>query len=132
MRRNVASLVDIPEGKERRPSRAMTLNQAVALLETIDSGAHRLAAYVVLSLLAGVRTEEARAITWDEVDLTAGTVAVYRSVRVKGDTETRRSRGVLKTAHQSSTGAPRASRPPGRRTARSGGEVAGTRSRVLP
>jgi hypothetical protein len=33
---------------------------------------------VVLSLLAGARTEEARAITWDEVDLTAGTVAVYR------------------------------------------------------
>ena len=96
VRRNVASLVDIPEGKEGRPSRAMTLNQAVALLETIESGAHRLAAYVVLSLLAGVRTEEARAITWDEVDLKAGTVAVYRSVRVKGDTKTRKSRRVLR------------------------------------
>ena len=96
VRRNVASLVDIPEGQEGRPSRAMTLGQAVALLETIESGTHRLAAYVVLSLLAGVRTEEARAITWDEVDLTAGTVAVYRSVRIKGDTKTRKSRRVLK------------------------------------
>ena len=51
---------------------------------------------MVLSLLAGVRTEEVRAITWDEVDLTAGTVAVYRSVRIKGDTKTRKSRRVLK------------------------------------
>ncbi len=74
----------------------MPLGQAVALLETVESGTHRLAAYVVLSLLAGVRTEEARAITWDEVDLKAGTVAVYRSVRVKGDTKTRKSRRVLK------------------------------------
>ena len=74
----------------------MTLGQAVALLETVESGTHRLAAYVVLSLLAGVRTEEARAITWDEVDLKACTVAVYRSMRVKGDTKTRKSRRVLK------------------------------------
>jgi len=96
VRRNVASLVDIPEGQEGRPSRAMMLGQAVALLETVELGTHRLAAYVVLSLLAGVRTEEARAITWDEVDLKAGTVAVYRSVRVKGDTKTRKSRRVLK------------------------------------
>jgi integrase len=128
VRRNVASLVDIPEGQEGRPSKAMTLGQAVALLETVESGTHRLAAYVVLSLLAGVRTEEARAITWDEVDLKAGTVAVYRSVRVKGDTKTRKSRRVLKLP----TRAVQASRPPGRRTARGGGDVAGTRSRLLP
>ena len=30
------------------------------------------------------------------MDLKAGTVAVYRSVRVKGDTKTRKSRRVLK------------------------------------
>ncbi len=83
-------------GQEGRPSKAMTLGQAVALLETVESGTHRLAAYVILSLLAGVRTEEARALTWVEVDLKAGTVAVYRSVRVKGDTKTRKSRRVLK------------------------------------
>ena len=47
----------------------MTLGQTVALLQTVESGTHRLAAYVVLSLLVGVRTEEARAITWDEVDV---------------------------------------------------------------
>jgi integrase len=95
VRRNVASLVDVPEGQEGRPSNAMTLNQAVMLLEAAEAGTHRLAAYVVLSLLSGVRTEEARALQWSEVDLDAGTVAVYRSVRVKGDTKTRKSRRVL-------------------------------------
>ena len=53
VRRNVASLVEVPEGQEGRPSRAMTLSQAVVLLETVESGTHRLAAYVVLSLLSG-------------------------------------------------------------------------------
>ena len=132
VRRNVASLVDVPEGQEGRPSKSMTLGQAVGLLETVESGSHRLAAYVVLSLLAGVRTEEARAITWDEVDLKAGTVAVYRSVRVKGDTKTRKSRRVLKLPTRAVQALRSASHPPGRRTARGGGDVAGTRSRVLP
>jgi integrase len=97
VRRNVASLVILPEGQEGRPSRAMTLDQAVSLLGQAGPGSqHRLAAYVVVSLLAGIRTEEARALTWAEVDLDAGTVAVYRSVRAKGDTKTRKSRRVLK------------------------------------
>jgi len=75
----------------------MTRDQAIRLLDEVGQGSqHRLAAYVVLSLLTGVRTEEARALTWADVDLNAGTVAVYRSVRAKGDTKTRRSRRVLK------------------------------------
>ncbi|MEU0482823.1 tyrosine-type recombinase/integrase [Streptosporangium sp. NPDC006013] len=54
--------------------------------------------YLVLrgKLMAGIHTEEARALTWPEVDLKARTVAVYRSVRAKGDTKTKRSRRVLK------------------------------------
>jgi integrase len=97
VRRNVASLIILPEGKEGRPSKAMTLDQAVKLLDEAGPGSnHRLAAYVVVSLLAGVRTEEARALTWADIDLDAGTVAVYRSVRAKGDTKTRKSRRVLK------------------------------------
>jgi len=96
VRRNVASLIILPEGKEGRPSKAMTLDQAVTLLDEVGPGStHRLAAYVVLSLLSGVRTEEARALTWANVDLNAGTVAVHRSVRAKGDTKTRKSRRVL-------------------------------------
>jgi integrase len=86
VRRNVASLIILPEGKEGRPSQAMTLDQAVKLLDQVGPGSHhRLAAYVVVSLLAGIRTEEARALTWTDIDLDAGTVAVYRSVRAKGD-----------------------------------------------
>jgi integrase len=96
VRRNVASLVSVPEGRAGRPSKAMTLAEAVQLLATLDSASSsRLSAYVVLSLLTGVRTEEARALRWSEVDLEAGTVAVYRSVRAKGETKTRRSRRVL-------------------------------------
>ncbi|MER6828956.1 tyrosine-type recombinase/integrase [Streptosporangium sp. NPDC000563] len=97
VRRNVASLVIVPEGQEGHPSKAMTLEQAVKLLEALRTTTEfRLSAYVVLSLLAGIRTEEARALTWPEVDLKARTVAVYRSVRAKGDTKTKRSRRVLK------------------------------------
>ena len=97
VRRNVASLIDVPDGQEGRPSKSMTRDQAIRLLDEVGQGStHRLAAYVVLSLVTGVRTEEARALTWADVDLQQGTVAVYRSVRAKGDTKTRRSRRVLK------------------------------------
>jgi integrase len=106
----------------------MTLSQAVTLLETVESGAHWRAAYVVLSLLPGVRTEETRAITWDEVDLTAGMVAVYRSVRGQGRHQDPQEPARPEAAHQGGAGAPRLSHPPGRGTARSGGDVAGTRS----
>ncbi|MCA5894380.1 site-specific integrase [Isoptericola sp. NEAU-Y5] len=54
-------------------------------------------AYIVVSMLVGVRTEEMRALTWDRVDLDAepATVAVWRSVRKSGDTKTKKSRRTL-------------------------------------
>src|SRR5260370_12307616 len=61
-------------------------------------------AYIVLSLLAGIRTEEARALRWSHVDLDGDPaarppvpphVAVWRSVRVHGETKTERSRRTL-------------------------------------
>ena len=58
-----------------------------------DSPLH---AYVVLSLVAGLRTEELRSLLWSDVDLDARTVAVYRSVRASGDTKTPKSKRVLK------------------------------------
>ena len=92
--RNVASLVTAPEGKGGRPSRSLTLDQTVAVLQAAeDSPLH---AYVVLSLLAGLRTEELRSLIWADVDVNAGTLAVYRSVRASGDTKTPKSRRVLK------------------------------------
>ena len=92
--RNVASLVAAPEGKGGRPSRSLTLDQAAAVLEAANGSP--LHAYVVLSLLAGLRTEELRSLLWTDVDLDAGTLAVYRSVRASGDTKTPKSRRVLK------------------------------------
>ncbi len=78
----------------------------------------RLHAYVVLSLLAGIRTEEARALRWDHVvswvDDSAGwqpvttagfdparagddryAIYVWRSERHGGDTKTEKSRRTL-------------------------------------
>ena len=61
-------------------------------------------AYIVLSLLAGIRTEEARALRWAHVDLDGDPaasppvpphVAVWRSVRAHGETKTERSRRTL-------------------------------------
>ncbi len=43
-----------------------------------------------------MRTEELRSLLWTDLDLEAGTVAVYRSVRASGDTKTPKSRRVLK------------------------------------
>jgi hypothetical protein len=58
-------------------------------------------ACIVVSLMAGVRPEEARAIGWEEdVDLDGNppSVAVLRADRAGGDTKTPRSRRALKLA----------------------------------
>ena len=61
-------------------------------------------AYIVLSLLCGLRTEEARALRWAHVDLDGDPaarppvpphIAVWRSVRTHGETKTERSRRTL-------------------------------------
>jgi len=117
--RNVATLVDTPKGREGRPSRSLTLDQAAAViaaartlrvmelrpgLKDVRRPAELMYAYIVLSLLAGLRTEEARALRWDHVDLDGDPdtspavpphVAVWRSVRVHGETKTERSRRTL-------------------------------------
>jgi integrase len=68
-----------------------------------------LGAYVVLCLLTGGRTEEARALTWDHVDLDGNAaadppippyVAVWRSVRAHGDTKPSRSRRTLQLSER--------------------------------
>jgi integrase len=93
VRRNVSALVDTPRGLEGRPSQSLTLEQAAALLEAAEES--RLHAFIVLCLLTGVRSEEARALTWEHVALDAGTISVWRSVRAHGDTKSNRSRGRL-------------------------------------
>jgi integrase len=92
--RNVASLISAPEGTGGRPSRSLTMDQAIVVLNAAESSS--LHAYVVLSLLAGLRTEELRSLLWTDVDLDAGILMIYRSVRASGDTKTPKSRRVLK------------------------------------
>jgi integrase len=101
--RNVAVIVNsTPRGSGGRSSKALSVAQAEAVL-TAARGT-RLEAYLALSLMTGIRTEEARALTWEHVDLDGDPaadppvpphVAVWRSVRSHGDTKTERSKRTL-------------------------------------
>ena len=114
--RNVATLVKPPRGRSGRPSKSFTLDQAKALLAAAERT--RWHAYVALSLLVGIRTEEARALRWDHVVAwvddatgwlpvtTAGfdaagsgddryAIYVWRSERYGGDAKTEKSRRTL-------------------------------------
>lgn len=102
VKRNVVLLCETPTGRVGRPSKALTFDQAQAVLDAADSST--MGAYVVVSLLTGARTEELRALTWRHVNLTGDLTAsppllphmmVWRSVRSGGDTKTRRSRRTL-------------------------------------
>jgi len=117
VRRNVAALVDTPRGQQGRPSKALTMDQATAVLKASGEAwaagvfpgspprpPELMRAYVVLCLLVGLRTEEARALRWDHVDLDGQPdvqppvpphIAVWRSVRAHGDTKTEKSRRTL-------------------------------------
>jgi len=133
--RNVAALVKAPQGRTGRPSRSFTLEQAKALLAAAQST--RLHAYVVLSLLVGIRTEEARALRWDHVvtwvDDSAGwqpittagfgparaggdryAIYVWRSERHGGDTKTGKSRRTQGDAAHLRLGPIRERRPRGK------------------
>ena len=83
----MAALVKAAAGRAGRPLKSLTLEQARELLRA--AGGARLYTYVALSVTTGLRTEELRALRWNEVDLDAGTVAVNRAVRT---TATRRRR----------------------------------------
>jgi len=102
VRRNVVELCTVPIGQPGRPSKALTMAEAEAVLQA--AACSRMYAYIVVSLLTGARTEELRALTWDHVDLGGEPdarlpvpphIAVWRSVRAGGDTKTRKSRRTL-------------------------------------
>jgi len=101
--RNVAALVSAPTGTAGRPSNSLTLKQAQALIT--EARKSRLYAYIIVCLLTGCRTEEARALQWDHVNLDGVPgavppvpphVAVWRSVRSHGDVKTNKSRRTLR------------------------------------
>jgi len=103
VKRNVVMLCDCPVGKGKgRPSKALTMGQAEAVLSAAEKSGMR--GYIVVALLTGARTEELRALSWDHVDLEGNPAAsppvppnvkVWRSVRTGGDTKTRKSRRSL-------------------------------------
>ncbi|WP_433208084.1 site-specific integrase [Dactylosporangium sp. CS-047395] len=102
VKRNVVALCSVPKGQPGRPSKSLTFAQAEALLNAAQNAP--LGAYVVVSLLTGVRTEELRALTWAHVDLDGQadadppvppSIQVWRSVREGGDTKTKKSRRTL-------------------------------------
>jgi integrase len=117
--RNVAELVKTPKGRAGRPSKALTLDQAMAVLKHAKT--KPLYAYVAVSLLTGVRTEEARALRWSHVvawhekaqewrpateegfDHKRFAVYVWRSVRANGDTKTELSRRTLELPEEAAT-----------------------------
>ena len=101
--RNVAAIVSsTPRGSGGRPSKALSVAHAEAVLKAAKGT--RLEAYLALSLMTGIRTEEARALTWEHVDLDGDPaadppvpphVAVWRSVRAHGDTTAEQSKRTL-------------------------------------
>ena len=94
--RNVAALIErVPHGTAGRESKSLSKDQAVQLIAIAATPppppkvrpglkpqsrrpTTRMYAYILVSLLSGVRTEEARALRWDLVDLEAGTISVWR------------------------------------------------------
>lgn len=105
VKHNVVLLCECPTGQKGRPSKSLTLEQAQALLTAaLKFRRPTVRAYVVLSLLTGARTEEIRALTWSHIDPEGDpkatppvppSIQVWRSVRVGGDTKTRKSRRTL-------------------------------------
>jgi integrase len=111
VKRNVALLCKAPKGQSGRPSKALTVEQAAAILDGAErTPVHYIGAYVVMSLLTGARTEELRALRWDHMvaydqdsnqwqpiteigwDHEKFAMYVWRSVRTGGDTKTKKSR----------------------------------------
>lgn len=103
--RNVVLLTECPVGLgEGRPSKALTMTQAEKVLAAAEASRRGMRGYIVVALLTGARTEEVRALTWDHVDLVGvpgidppipPNIKVWRSVRAKGETKTRKSRRSL-------------------------------------
>ena len=108
-------------------------------LKDVRRPAELMHAYIMLSLLCGLRTEEARALRWAHVDLDGDPaarppvpphIAVWRSVRAHGETKTERSRRTLGLPAAAVQALRAWSGQPGRRAARGRGRLAGHRAGV--
>ena len=110
--RNVALLVDTRKARPGGRARASAWTRHRRCWQATNST--RMHAYVVLCLVTGIRTEEARALRWEHIDLgdpdgeppVPASAAVWRSVRAHGDTKTEKSRRTLGPAGDSGRCAP--------------------------
>lgn len=85
--RNVADDIELPSGRPP-PIKPLDFDQACALLAAVEG--HRLAALYRLAINLGMRQGEILGLTWDALDLDAGTIHVYRQLRrVQNGKETR-------------------------------------------
>ena len=108
--RNVAELVEVPEGKPGRPSKAMHPDDVKAVFKAAEGT--WMEAYLKVSNFTGIRTEEVRPLEWSRTHLnpvegeecSCGRwhretlpphVEVWRSVRSHGDTKTEKSRRTI-------------------------------------
>jgi integrase len=76
--RNVARL-STPQRSRARPGRALTVDQAMQLLDA--AAGYRFDAAVVLALTYGLRRGEVLGLHWSALDWKAGTLAVTHSMR---------------------------------------------------
>lgn len=73
--RNPCDRVELPKARRGTPS-ALSVRQSAKVLAWARRRAPRALPAVVLSLMAGLRPEEAQQTTWDAVDLKAGLIRV--------------------------------------------------------
>ncbi|MDP9343717.1 MAG: site-specific integrase [Actinomycetota bacterium] len=76
--RNVAGLVK-PPPVPRFEVRPLTVEEAKELLKAVDG--HRLSALYAVALAVGLRAGEALGLSWEDIDLDAGTLRVRRSLQ---------------------------------------------------
>jgi integrase len=80
--RNVCDNVSLPR-IEKRETRALSLEQALRLIETVRG--HRMEALFVLALVTGMRRGEIIGLKWSDVNFTEGVISIQRSlVELKG------------------------------------------------
>ena len=100
MSRNVAALVKLPPVR-RKQRKAWSSEEARRFLESARADCSRLYAAYVLVLVLGLRKGEVLGLTWDDVDLDTGQLAIGRQLqRVGGqllhrETKTQASDAVL-------------------------------------
>jgi integrase len=79
--RNVARIAELtPTAKRTEPKRALQPDQARMVLAAFDG--HRLGAMFTIMLTVGLRPGEAAGLSWDDVDVDLGRIAIRRSVQL--------------------------------------------------